>query len=78
MLSAHEYHGPPAKSRIFTRLAELGVSVKLTKLMFVGFAVSRPYETFETVYPLIACDPWPAVVLGTVFEAVRRTPRPRR
>jgi hypothetical protein len=66
----HEYHAPPDTSCAFT-VPVVGAIVNATWSTFCGFAAFSVYETFDTVYPLIAPEPEPALVPGTVFDAVK-------
>jgi hypothetical protein len=47
------------------------LSVNATLSMFAGFDVLNVYATPETVYPVIAVAPWPALDPGTMFDAVK-------
>jgi len=67
---AHVYHDPAAASWILTTLAAVGAIVNVTASRFVGVAAFKVYAIALTVYPLIAPEPEPAVLAGTVFVAV--------
>jgi len=67
---AHVYHDPAAASWILTTLAAVGAIVNATASRFVGVVAFKVYAIALTVYPLIAPEPEPAVLAGTVFVAV--------
>jgi hypothetical protein len=67
---AHVYHEPAAASWILTTLAVVGAMVNATESRFVGVVAFKVYAIALTVYPLIAPEPEPAVLAGTVLVAV--------
>jgi len=67
---AHVYHDPAGASWISTTLATVGAIVNATESRFVGVVAFKVYAIALIVYPLIAPEPEPALLAGTVFVAV--------
>ena len=75
---AQLYHDPPVASCALTVVAAVGAIVKATWSRFVGVVAFNVYATPLTVYPLIAPEPEPALLPGTVLlAAYANAPAPK-